>query len=247
MHAMPSASRKAPTVGRADGRLSWGGAIGGAVAWAFSKFDAVAHHGVVAPLDAIPIVAGGVLVAVPRIDAVRASFPFMRREAVERSINAQLRQAVEAAGEAATLATSAGETAEEAAKLYQCRLRERETLLDAAVPSEVFSLPLPGPAKQMRHARLILRDPAAQIVEPDRRRGGDVPGAGLPGQFPQSRGALRAGATRAVRQSISAPESGFVQHGTNRRLCSRRARHSTTASTRRSARITPRRQARSRR
>jgi GAF domain-containing protein len=52
----------------------------------------------------------------------------MGREAVELSINAQLRQAVEAAGEAATLATSAGETAEEAAKLYERWLRELETL-----------------------------------------------------------------------------------------------------------------------
>ncbi len=114
-------------MGREDGKQWWGGTIAGAVLWGFAGVDSV-RHGVLGSLDGFLIVAGALLVAIPRIDAVRASFPFLGREAVEVSINAQLRQAVEAAGEASTLATNAGETAGEAAKLYERWLRELETL-----------------------------------------------------------------------------------------------------------------------
>ncbi len=108
----------------------WGGSLAAAVVWAFSGADVYAHHGALDATSTFLIVVGGLLVAVPRIENLRATIPFFGRHGVEVSIN-DWEQAVHAADEASTLATSAGDTAEEAAKLYESWLRELEALFEA--------------------------------------------------------------------------------------------------------------------
>lgn len=108
---------------------SWlGGIAAGAAAWVFASVDVVAHRGIVDPLDAILVAVGGIFIAVPRINSLRASIPILGRHGVEVSINA-LQQAVEVASAASTLAVRAGDTAEEASKLFESWLRELDVLL----------------------------------------------------------------------------------------------------------------------
>ncbi len=107
----------------------WGGAGAAFVTWAFSGADVYAHHGALDPASTLLIVVGGLLVAVPRIDRLKATLPIFGREGVEVSIN-DLTRAVDAADEASTLLTQAGDTNEEAAKLYESWLRELDALFD---------------------------------------------------------------------------------------------------------------------
>ena len=109
-------------------RIAWWGGIAAAlVAWGFTGVDLVAHHGVLDRIDALLIFVGGVFVAIPRIDRLSASIPIFGRTGVSVSIN-DLERAVRAADAASSLATRAGDTAEEASKLFESWLRELETL-----------------------------------------------------------------------------------------------------------------------
>jgi hypothetical protein len=107
----------------------WGGLLGALVAWAFSGADVYAHHWALDPASELLIVVGAVLVALPRIENLRATIPLPGQEGFEVSIN-DFEQAVKAADEATALATGAGDTAEEAAKLYESWLRELDALFD---------------------------------------------------------------------------------------------------------------------
>jgi hypothetical protein len=113
----------------------WGGFAAGSACWAFSASDVIAHHGVLDPISSILIGIGGLFMAIPRINNLRASIPLPGRP-VEVSIN-QFLAAVDAADAASTLATRAGDTAEGAAKLVESWLRELESLfatLEATAP-----------------------------------------------------------------------------------------------------------------
>jgi len=105
----------------------WGGIAAALVAWGFTAVDLVAHHGVLDGLDALLIFVGGVFVAIPRIDRLSASIPIFGRTGVSVSIN-DLERAVRAADAASSLATRAGDNAEEASKLFESWLRELEGL-----------------------------------------------------------------------------------------------------------------------
>lgn len=96
----------------------------------FSGADVFAHHGTLDTTSAVLIAIGGLLVAVPRIERLRATIPIFGREGVEVSIN-DFEQAVEAAKEASTLLTRAGDTTEEAAKLYERWLGELDALFES--------------------------------------------------------------------------------------------------------------------
>ena len=111
-------------------RVFWlGGALGAVVAWGFSSADVYAHRGALDPASSVLIVVGALLVAIPRIENLRAKFPLGGREGVEVSIN-DYERVVKAADEASALAAGAGDTAEEAAKLYESWLRELDALFD---------------------------------------------------------------------------------------------------------------------
>ncbi len=113
----------------------WGGIAAGIACWAFSATDVAAHHGALDPTSAILIGIGGLFIAIPRIENLRAIIPIPGRP-VEVSIN-QLRAAVDTADAASMLATRAGDTAEEASKLVESWLRELEGLfatLEATAP-----------------------------------------------------------------------------------------------------------------
>ena len=107
----------------------WGGAAGAVVAWAFSGADVFAHHGALDPASGILIVVGALLVAIPRIENLRAKIPLPGREGVEVSIN-DYERVVAVADAASALATGAGDTAQEAAKLYESWLRELDALFE---------------------------------------------------------------------------------------------------------------------
>ena len=105
----------------------WGGIAAGIVAWGFTGIDLSAHHGVLDRLDVLLIFIGGVFIAIPRIDRLSASLPIFGRTGVSVSIN-DLERAVRAAGAASSLAARAGDSAQEASKLFESWLRELETL-----------------------------------------------------------------------------------------------------------------------
>lgn len=111
----------------------WGGIAAAIVAWGFTAVDLVAHHGILDRIDALLIFVGGVFIAIPRIDRLSASIPIFGRTGVSVSIN-DLERAVRAAS---SLATRAGDTAEEASKLFESWLRELDALftsLEASAP-----------------------------------------------------------------------------------------------------------------
>jgi hypothetical protein len=113
----------------------WGGVAAGMACWGFSATDVAVHHGTIDPTSAILIGIGGLFFAIPRINTLRASIPLPGRP-VEVSIN-EFREVVAAADAASSLATRAGDTAEEASKLVESWLRELDSLfatLEATAP-----------------------------------------------------------------------------------------------------------------
>jgi len=107
-----------------------GGFVAGAIAAAAATTDLVAHRGDLDALSVTLYVAGGLFVAIPRIDRLTASLPIFGRSGVSLEIN---QEALATARESASLATEAAATAARAGALYAAWLAELEALdaLDA--------------------------------------------------------------------------------------------------------------------
>ncbi len=113
----------------------WGGIIAALIAWVFAGVDTGAHRGVLDGFDVLLVAVGGLFFAIPRIDRLTASIPILGRSGVQLSVNELQRVATDAT----TVASQTGDTAEQAASLYERWLIELDTVLtmaERATPEE---------------------------------------------------------------------------------------------------------------